>query len=264
MDGVFLFKLALSFLIGGIWVIAATITADRLGPKIGGLIAGLPSTAMFGLFFLAWTQSASTGVLATTVMPLTAGFTCLFILMYCTLVNQRIWERIFGALCLWAILAFGMIKLHFESFPLSLVGYILLFSFSLYFLEFRLHIRSIKGKKLTYTPMQIVFRGLVSGTIVALAVFFGKIGGPTFGGMFSMFPAMFISTILITYFTQGAKFSAAIMKSSMVSAVTTVIYATSVRYTYIPMGIILGTLTSIIVSFASGYFVYRFVITKLK
>jgi hypothetical protein len=264
MDGVFLFKLALSFLIGGIWVISSTIAADRLGPKIGGLIAGLPSTVMFGLFFLAWTQSASAGAAATTVTPMAAGFTCLFILTYCLLVNRSFWGALVGALTLWTTLAFGIIQFHFQSFPLSLVGYILLFCFSLYLLEYKLTIRSIKGKKVTYTPKHILIRGLISGTIVALAVYCGKIAGPTIGGMFSMFPAMFTSTILITYFTQGAQFSAATMKSTMVSAITTVVYAIMVRYTYIPMGIIFGTLISIIVSFACGYFIYRFAITKLK
>jgi len=263
MDGVFLFKLALSFLVGGIWVIAATMTADRLGPKIGGLIAGLPSTAMIGLFFLAWTQNPAAGAAATTVMPMTAGFTCFFILTYCAFVSRNFWGAITTALFLWVILAFGMIKLHLQSFTLSLFGYILLFGATLYLLEYGLHIRSVPGKKITYTSPQIIMRGLASGTIIALAVYLGKIGGPTLGGMFSMFPAMFTSTILITYFSQGAQFSSAIMKSSMVSAITTVIYAIAVRYTYIPAGIVLGTLISIAISFTSGYFIYKFFIKKL-
>ncbi len=264
MGNVFLFKLVLSFFIGSLWVITATVLADRLGPKIGGLITGLPSTALFGLFFLAWTQNASAGTAATTVMPVSAGFTCLFILMYCFLVTRSFWAALLAALALWMALAFGLIQLHLQSFLVSLIGYIVLFLISLYFLENKLKIRSITGKKLNYTPTQIVGRGLVSGSIVALAVYLGKIGGPTMGGMFSMFPATFISTILITYFTQGGRFSAAIMKSSMVSAITTVIYAITVRYTYVPWGIAWGTLASIFVSFFSGYVIYRIVIRRLQ
>lgn len=70
MNTLFLIKLALSFLIGGLWIIVATIVADKLGSKIGGLIGGLPSTIMFGLFFIGWTQGPAVAVQATTIAPM--------------------------------------------------------------------------------------------------------------------------------------------------------------------------------------------------
>ena len=46
MTDTFILKLALSFLIGGLWITVASVAAERLGSKIGGVIAGLPSTAV--------------------------------------------------------------------------------------------------------------------------------------------------------------------------------------------------------------------------
>jgi hypothetical protein len=95
-------------------------------------------------------------------------------------------------------------------------------------------------------------------------VLLSKIGGPLLGGMFTMFPAMFASTILITYFSQGVEFSLATMKSAMLGAVSVVIYSLVVRFTYLPFGIFLGTLTAVAISFSGGYLVYKLVLTRLK
>lgn len=75
---------------------------------------------------------------------------------------------------------------------------------------------------------------------------------------------MFISTMLVTYFTHGALFSAGTMKSSMLSAMSVVVYAAMVRATYIPLGLGMGTFVSILVSYGSGWAIYRFIIMKLR
>ena len=79
-----------------------------------------------------------------------------------------------------------------------------------------------------------------------------------------MFPAMFTSTILITYFSQGVEFSSATMKSAMLGAVSVVIYSLVVRYTFIPLGIFPGTLIAVAISFSGGYLVYKRILTRLK
>ena len=82
MDTIFLVKIALSFFIGGSWVVLATHLADKLGSKIGGLITGLPSTLLFGLFFLGWTQSSQAAVTATSITPLVGGISSLFLAIW--------------------------------------------------------------------------------------------------------------------------------------------------------------------------------------
>jgi hypothetical protein len=53
MDNIFLLKLALSFIVGSLWITMGTVLAERYGTKIGGLVAGLPSTILisFGSSF---------------------------------------------------------------------------------------------------------------------------------------------------------------------------------------------------------------------
>jgi len=192
VDTTFLLKLVLSFLIGGLWIIVATIVADKLGSKIGGLISGLPSTIMFSLFFIGWTQGPAVAVQATTIAPIIAGVTGVFLACYVFLVKRNFWLSIIISLGVWLTLSSILVWIHFNNFLFSLIDYLLLVVANFLVMEKVLKIQSIKGKKVKYTKLIILSRGVVGGFVVALAVFLGKIGGPILGGTFSMFPAMFI------------------------------------------------------------------------
>lgn len=264
MDTVFLLKLFLSFVIGGLWVILATVFADKYGSKIGGLISGLPSTVLFSLFFLAWTHTPNFAVQATTIAPIVAGVENLFALTYLFLVKKNLLIALVCSFIVWFILALGLVYVKFNNFTISIVAYVLSLLLFYWIVEDILRIKSVTGKKIHYTPAIIFLRGLLSGFIIAFVVILGKLGGPLLGGAFSMFPAMYTATLLITYFAHGPAFSSATLKVSIISFISGVVYAIAVRYTYIPLGIIWGTLVSAIISILSSLVVYRVIIKRLK
>ncbi len=72
-DSVFLFKVFLSFLTGGVFTTITLYAAEKHGPKVGGIIAGLPSTTAVGLFFIGYAQSAQAASQAATLMPAAVG-----------------------------------------------------------------------------------------------------------------------------------------------------------------------------------------------
>lgn len=82
MDNIFVLKLILSFIVGSLWITMVTILAEKYGTRIGGLMAGLPSTIPISLFFIAWTQSERVAVDATTIVPIIGGINCIFIVAY--------------------------------------------------------------------------------------------------------------------------------------------------------------------------------------
>ena len=53
----FVLKLVLTAFVGGSWVVLSTIIAERAGTKLGGVIAGLPSSSLIAFLFIGWTQS---------------------------------------------------------------------------------------------------------------------------------------------------------------------------------------------------------------
>jgi len=263
MDSLFLLKLVLSFIVGSLWITAGTVLAEKYGTKVGGFIAGLPSTILISLFFIAWTQSLEVAVEATTIIPVIGGINCLFILTYIFLVKINFWLALCGALFVWSALSSWLVAIQFNNFALSLMLYVSLLVISYHIVEKAAKVKSESGRVIRYTVSIMVFRGLFSGCIIVLAVVLSKIGGPLLGGMFAMFPAMFIGTLFITFFSHGASFSSAVMKASIIGAISVVLYGVTVRYTYIPLGLWQGTVISIAVSFGSGFFVHRFITKKI-
>jgi len=264
MNDIFVIKLGLSFFVGSAWVTGATLIADRYGTKLGGLIAGLPSTVLLSLFFIGWTQSPSIAVEATTIVPIIAAVNALFLVVYISLVRMSFWLALFGSLLIWTVISFTLVLLEFSNFPLSLIIYIIVVLASYFVIEKGIKVKSETARKTKNTLGTFIFRGLLSGTIIASAVVMGKIGGPLLGGMFAVFPALFLGTLLITYFSHGSLFSSAVMKAALISAVSVVLYGVLVRYTYIPLGLWWGTLISIIFSFSAAYFIHVFILKRIS
>lgn len=262
MTDPFILKLALSFITGSLWITFGTVLAERYGTKIGGLVAGLPSTILVSLFFIAWTQSPETAVAATTVVPIIGGINCLFIIVYIYLARINFWLALSGALAVWFFSSLVLVIIRFDNFPFSIFAYIFMLIFSYQIAEHRLAVKSETGRKIRYTIPIILFRGSFSGLVIVLAVVMTKIGGPLIGGTFTMFPAMFIGTLFITYFTHGASFSAAVMKSSILGAISVIVYGVSVRYTYVPLGLPAGTIVSLLISFCCSFLIHQFMSRK--
>mgnify|MGYP003734528443 CR=1 FL=1 len=264
MDNIFLLKLFLSFIIGSIWVTTGTIIAERYGSKVGGFIAGLPSTILLGLFFIAWTQSTVVAAEATTVVPIVGGINCIFIVTYILLIRFSFWLAISGALSVWFVLSLLLVIFKFNSFSLSVGGYTILLICSYYFVEKILRVKSESRREVKLTFKLMLIRGVISGLIVVLAVFLTKVGGPLLGGIFTMFPAMFLGTLLITYFSHGARFSSAVMKASIFGVISVVIYGIVARYALIPLGIWFGTALSILISFFCAFVIHNLLTRKMS
>lgn len=264
MSDIFIIKLSLSFLIGGTWVVTATQFADKYGTKTGGIITGLPSTALLSLFFIGWTQSPRVSVEATAIIPAIGAVNALFLLVYIILVRKNFWLALGSAFLVWGGISSVLVILDIQHFALSVGIYIAVALLSFLLIEKGIKVKSSRAVAARNTAKTLVFRGLFSGAIIALAVIMGKIGGPLLGGMFAMFPAMFTGTLLITYLSQGPLFSSAMMKVALISASSVVLYAILVRMTYVPLGLFLGTAVSILVSFTYAFFLYISLLRRIS
>jgi hypothetical protein len=65
----FVLDLFASFIVGGTWVVLASMAAQRFGGKVGGFIAGLPATSVLAIFFITYTEGTSHGYDVTGVSP---------------------------------------------------------------------------------------------------------------------------------------------------------------------------------------------------
>jgi hypothetical protein len=265
MDTSFWLKLLLGFIVGSLWVTLTTVSAERFGSKVGGLIGGLPSTVVIALLFIGFTQSPQVAAEATTVMPLAQGLNGLVVITFMLFISRGLWAGLLTAVSLWFFQSTLLYLLDIQLFWVSLLGWLILLFFCYLVVEKWMKIPSSAKVALTYPPSQLVWRAFFGGLVIAFAVFMGKVGGPLLGGIFGSFPAMFLSTLVITYTTGGSTFSCSVGKSLLISGLINVpIYEIMVRFLYPRIGLGWGTVIALLVSFATGYLTFRFMKSRLS
>ena len=264
MDILFWYKLGLSFIIGGAWVTVSTIAAEKFGSIVGGLLAGFPSTVAVALFFIGATQSAVVASNSTTVIPMTHGVNGLFLLIFILLIDKGLFISLFAAFFVWFGNAFILSVTGINNFLISILVWLILFFFTFYITEKVIKINKQGKIKLHFSKRQVAVRALFGGSVIAFAVFIGKVSGPTLGGVFSTFPAMFTSTLIVTHLSGGAVFSKAVAKSMLFSGLINVtLYVIVVRYLYLWIGIYYGTAIALVIAMGIGYLTYIIMKTKL-
>ena len=256
----FYLKLFLSFIVGSVWITLATIIAEQFGSKVGGVIAGVPSTILVSLLFIGWTQNLQVAQEATSIIPAILALDALFVFIYILIGKHGFIPAIVSSTIIWIGVALTLIFSQFDRFILGLFMLVLVLIFVFNFTEKRMLISPQQRRRIKYKFGQIIIRGLITGSIIVFSVVMAKIGGPLFGGAFSCFPAVMISTMVITYYEHGMTFSRAVMKILMVSGpINVVIYAIFFRFSVVSFGLVGATLFAFAISIISTYFVYRLV-----
>ncbi|MCX8109880.1 MAG: hypothetical protein N3D15_01325, partial [Syntrophorhabdaceae bacterium] len=65
------------------------------------------------------------------------------------------------------------------------------------------------------------------------------------------------------YYCHGPSFSSAVMKSSMIGAISVVIYGITARFVFIPFGMWLGTIISLGVSYLFAFLIHKTAMGKI-
>lgn len=253
-------KLLLSFIVGGTLITLATIAAEKFGSKIGGLIAGVPSTVLVSLAFIAWTQGSEQVFDVVTVIPFAISINCLYVTTYVFLSMRIAWVlSVVTGLLVWLVAQNVVVALDINHvLPNIVIGSVIIAA-SYYILERVLKIRSQEEVILRYTLPQLAGRAVFSGAMIALAVVMSKISGPDWGGIFSSFPAVMTATLVITSLSVSVDFSRSVMKPLMLSgAVNPAVFALAFRYAILDFSIIGATAIAYAASMVSIFLTYLF------
>ena len=260
MDQIFILKLCLTFVVGGVFTTLITVIAERAGSKVGGIIGGLPTTAAISLFFIGFTQTPEIAAEASSVVLLMLGVAGLFLVVYALGAIFSFSAGISTALSVWFFLSYLTVKFEISSIKITLPVFLFLFVVSYFIIEKILKIDSSGPMKVQYNSYQLCFRATVSGLVISLAVLLAALGGPVLGGVFSAFPATSLATLTILNKSGGLALTRAITKPLLVSIMVNIsVYAITVRYSYPVFGLIPGTIIAYTVSGMSAYCTYIFV-----
>ena len=246
-------QLLISFLVGGILISLQTLLAERVHGYMRGVILTVPTTLALGLLFIGILKSSADAVEAAIIVPAGLGLNYLFIAIFASLIRFGLFAALTGSILTFSAGAYALINFPPAGFlsstflygaPLTLAGYLIVRARS-------------KEQKLKQYPMNarhIIGRSLIGGAVIALIVFFSKTLGNTWGGMFSVFPAAFTSTLIIYYILQGAGAIPAVARSLFFPGYFGfVLYAAVSAATFPLLGAWLGTLAAYCATFVFFY-----------
>ncbi|MDW7733732.1 MAG: DUF3147 family protein, partial [Methanolobus sp.] len=209
MDIVFIYRVIISFLVAGFWIAFATLLAERLGSKIGGLIANLPSHLLISLFFLAVVNGTPFVIDAITGIPVGMAISTLFLFVFIVFLKYGLMISTFVSLIAWCLSAILLVSMKLENIVLNIFLYLLITIVSYVVLEKFIKIPSIEKSRKEYTKYQIIVRAFSAGSVVASVIIISKFLSPYAVGIFATFPAVFLSTMIVLVLNQSKAFAQA-------------------------------------------------------
>ncbi len=250
-------RVGLAALIGGGWVSFATATANLRGTRFGGTIGGLPSISGFSFLFIGLNQSPQAAADATKAFPLALSFTILFLVVYAYTVPKGPGIALSVSILVWLGFSIPTAAYNFKDFPLEVI--VLGTVSAVAVLVFRkMKLVPIRGGDTRPAGREILRRGLAGGAVVGIVVLLSQELGPTWGGVFAAFPAVFSLTLLFTYKTEGEEFSRAMVNPLMTAAVATAFpYSVVAGLSFPLFGAWLGTGVAILCVAPVAYLLLR-------
>jgi uncharacterized membrane protein (GlpM family) len=260
----FIIKVLLSLVVGIVWVAASTYLAERVGGRLGGLIAGLPSTAVISLMFIGITQGVSAAMTASAIVPLSSGLYCFYFITYLLLSKRSFTAGFAGSLVVWFMCAAGASYYAPGGIAVSILLWLTLVGASVYWVVTRVAIDHERiPEKIASSPLWA--KALITGCVIGLIVIVSKVAGPQWGGIFATFPALTVATLLITIKSGGIEFTRLIAKNILISTTSTIgLFATLCYVLYPVVGVVVGSLLAYGVLLAVSIPLYFLIFDKLK
>ncbi len=241
-----------------------SVIAEKSSTKLAALLGGLPSTILIALFFIGLNEGPHFAAKAVIVTPVTLIIDAFYMLFLAAYAKKGYFKSLgFLSLC-WAILVGLIVAFKLRSYPVSLglwaVGLLILISVANKILP----AKTAKLSGVTFSRRQLLARSVFSGSVIAFSVIISRYSGPIVGGIFTAFPAVYLSTFTILYFARGLQFSQAAIKPLIISgSINVIVYGLAVYALYPRFGIYRGTIMAFIVSLLSSFYGVRYILNYL-
>jgi len=252
----FVLDLLLSFVVGGTWVVLASMAAQRFGGKVGGFIAGLPATSVLAIFFITYTEGARHGYDVTGVFPLAISGNAVFLATFAAFSKKRFSTGLLASLGIWILVQSVLLYFHPVRFDLVVTLGIVLFLVSFLFIA-TLDTPDPGTQPVRHGMVEIAIRAGAGGSIIVLAMLGSRLGGPVFGGILSAFPATVVATLVITDVYGGKDLARIMARPMMVSGVVNcMVFALAYRHVVLYMHIINALASAYAVTLVSAAFTF--------
>lgn len=235
------------------FLLAATVTAERAGPLIGGLVATLPISAGPIYIFLAIDHGAHFVGVSALGSLVSNGVNIMFALIYALLAQKQSLARsLSGAFAVWISLNWlasfvAWTLLTAAIFNVAVLGLAL-------WLTARL--RHVKSPQVKARWHDLVMRAAMVALLVGIVVTLSYHIGPTASGNLAVFPIVLTSIIIILHRRVGGPATAAVMANAIIGLSGFGVACIVLNLTADPLGAALALSLTLAVSFGYNLIVF--------
>ena len=241
----------LSAVLSAVVAIGVTLVIERWGGRIGGVVGPIPTTIVSAGIGLALASDAEALAASLAVVPYGMLINGCFLLVY-VLVPPRLSHQggsalaltttsalaVWGAFGALMLLAFDPLLLRVEPMHVALIGTIALGVMGL--LVARGPRPAPTGHRSPGT-MEIMARGFAAATAIGLAVYLSSLGMPLLAGLSSVFPAIFLTTMVGLWLSQGPDVPLGAAGPMLLGSTSVAVYACLAMWSLPTLGVWWGS-----------------------
>lgn len=255
----FTLNLILSFLVGGAYVACIIWVSEKLGSRVGGAIAGLPSTILVGLIFIGISEGDQAAKEATSIVPFMFIATLIYGSVFLFAVKGfSFWQNLIASLVAalaWLISSLFIRQLSSVDFLLTvLIALSGLLVFRWAFSNFTVALPN----KITLLQSIYLLRFLIGGAVIASAVAAAHYLGLIWGGIISSFPGLLGSVLYFLNKSQGTKFLEGFLRRLPFSYISSLLFLIVIYQTVVEWPMVLSFATALTVPIFYTYSLIAF------
>lgn len=245
VDGAFLLRLVVAFVVGGLAVALFTAAAERHGSRLGGLLLSFPVKVVASLLLIGWSEGATFAASTAAAVPAGIAINVVFLGSAALLALRWPARRALAAgLSLWFVA--GVLVLVARP-PGGVATLLLLWAAAalaaLWLLDrvpgARGDRRSSRGSD-GFGARGLAARALGAGSVVAASVLLARIVGPFAGGLMSVFPSGFLTSLYILLSRHGPQFTAATARVMVAGSAAPALFGASASLLVARVGLLSG------------------------
>lgn len=267
-------SILLSAVLAGIVATCVTVAIERWGGLVGGLLGTVPSTivpAGIGMYLAGGEEDL---VLSMMVVPLGMLLNALFLGAWLLLprwfsntAHPLLWTSI-GALVFWCVMGIGVLFLLQNTVvgmllteqEFAAVGLALLFFIALWFN--RRPQPTPKGAN-AVSKTVLLARGSMAAAAIGVAVWMAGLGFPLLAGLASVFPAIFLTSMVALWLAQGPTVPQGAAGPMMLGGASVAVYANIAMWSLPAYGALVGSLIAWVGSVV-GWSLPAFILLKRR
>ncbi|MAV77333.1 MAG: hypothetical protein CMA15_00325 [Euryarchaeota archaeon] len=248
-------SILVSALLAGLVATAVTVAIEKWGGLVGGLLGTVPSTivpAGIGMYLAGGEDDL---VISMAVVPLGMLLNALFLGAWLVLprwfsnASRPLLLTSIGALAVWFVLGLGVwfllqntvVGTLLTEKELAAVGLALLFFIAVWFN--RRPQPTPKGSK-AVSKTVLFARGSMAAAAIGVSVWMAGLGFPLLAGLASVFPAIFLTSMVALWLAQGPTVPQGAAGPMMLGGASVAVYANIAMWSLPAYGVVVGSVVA--------------------